>query len=188
MKIRTSYVSNSSSSSFLVSWNSISDFDRIGRNTRGYNRFIKDVKEHNNNKKEILVFLQREFTDLVCGYYHHVCYGDRFFNKYANIRKDFKTLCEGLNCDAEGMQAFVNEAKKEIDGCVSNNGKYDSSKIGRMAQAFAYAVYETMYLRWRNMSVIEYFDDVDSYMEHDFMYGIVSGKEGEFGLRIRNNH
>ena len=44
MKIRTNYVSNSSSSSFIIIYNSLADFEKLKPFGKGYHRLLKDLK------------------------------------------------------------------------------------------------------------------------------------------------
>lgn len=189
MKARIGFVSNSSSSSFLVSYHTIRDFDALKDEEKGYERFIKDVLEHEDNTEEVKRFLARKFDDVVNGYYHYVAYGYNFC-EWSNILGGFKKLCEDMNCDSEGIMKLAEKAKALVDSCDSNSSSsyYKGEKYSQLEHAFVESAHAAMKQNWNHMSAFSYSDDVDSYMEHEFMYDFARSNAIDFDLQIISNH
>ena len=189
MKARIGFVSNSSSSSFLVSYHTIRDFDALKSEKKGYKRFIKDVLEHEDNTEEIKRFLARKFDDVVNGYYHYVTYGDNFCES-SDILGEFKSLCADMNCDSEGIMKLAEKAKALVESCDPNasSSYYKGEKYEQLEHAFVESAYAAMKQYWNHMSAFSYSDDVDSYMEHEFMWDFAWSNSENFGLQIISNH
>lgn len=196
MKTRVSFVSNSSSSSFLVSFNDFKAFDFL-KESRGYETFSKDVEQNENNYERVKELLVNLFEKTVYNYEWYLQSKKRktlFFDEI-NPMIGFISICRRLHNDNKEVYKIIEEAIEIAKQSVEKNQSIFDSNINALAQRFAELLCEEGKKHWKKMAVVGYADDdgyFGEYMEHDFMYGEVAGEEpkgfDEFSIIISNEH
>lgn len=192
MKTRFGFVSNSSSSSFLVMYNDLSDFDELKQICSGelkeeFGVFFGDVKDC--QVKDAMYFLSSLYGLILREYAL-----DRDFDFNLGFEKlpqeKFDAICKTMNCDIEGIKPIIEKGIALVE-------KYDSydmldfDDIEELGNAFAKAVFATAKLKWKYFSSFSYSDedgDFWSYMEHDFMDYVDEYQKNNYGLLILNEH
>lgn len=197
MKTRTGYVSNSSSSSFLVMCNDDGVFDCL-KGSKGYETFIGDVRRHINDKSGIIGFLADEYCSILDEYAWHLGNkGRRFSDKDANpLELGFADMCSRIHNENPKVNELIEEgARLEEEAVKEGEGYADSERMEELSRQFAELLYEEAARHWSVISVFGYSDndgDFWNYMEHDFMYGELAGRENknfdDFAVIIKNEH
>ena len=201
MKTRTSFVSNSSSTSFLVGYNSANAFDGI-KNVKGYNVFMKDIKDKRNmTSDEVFKFLESHFENLMMDYDNYLHFKDTHWGE--DPKGDCDLICKKMHCSglaldrinfivAKGMMITENFQDKS-----NKSYGYEAycSELYRLSMEFAALVQSEAVHHWKHLSSIEYSDNdgsLNSYMEHTFMYESVLFQQDEDYSRYmvidRNEH
>lgn len=194
MKTRLGFVSNSSSSSFLVMYNDLSDFDELkqlcsAELKKEFDVFFGDVKDNQTKDSWTLYFLSSLYGLILREYAL-----DRGFDFNLGFKKHpqekFDAICKTMNCDVEGIKPII---EKGI-ALVEKQDRYDMldfDDIEELGNAFAKAVFATAKLKWKYFSSFGYSDDDGdfwSYMEHDFMDYVDEYQKDNYGLLILNEH
>ena len=192
MKTRFGFVSNSSSSSFLVMYNDLSDFDELkqicsAELEKEFGVFFGDVKDC--PVKDAMYFLSSLYGSILREYAL-----DRDFDFNLGFeklpREKFDAICKTMNCDVEGIKPIIEKGIALVE-------KYDSydmldfDDIEELGNAFAKAVFATAQQKWKYFSSFSYSDedgDFWSYMEHDFMDYVDEYQKDNYGLLILNEH
>jgi hypothetical protein len=198
MKTRNGFVSNSSSSSFLVMCNDDGVFDCL-KESKGYKTFIGDVRSNINDKSRIIEFLADEYCGILDEYAWHLRNRDRRFsdNNVKPFELDFADICRRVHNENPKVNEIINEGARLEEEAVKDEekGYADWGRIEELARQFAELLYEEAVRHWSIISVFGYSDndgDFWDYMEHDFMYGELARKESktfdDFAVVIKNEH
>lgn len=190
MKQRGGFVSNSSSSSFLLCYNDKSDFDVL-KNYEGYETFMDDLAP--GNEQAIVEFLHDQCESDLYSYRWYVESKNRgsisfVFHRDASL--ELSEMCEKLGCQSEEINNVIKEGTDLIEKDCEN---LDYDGISKIATKFAKLVYDGIKGKWKNLGIVGYSDndgDFHGYMEHEFMSGIVPSHESSsnYKIVIKNEH
>lgn len=199
MKTRSRYVSNSSSTSFLIAYNDISVFECM-KNERGYETMMKWIKNDDvPTSDEISEF----FRDLVESFADQ--YGESYYMKLHPEKKrifyDYRmywTLSEeiGKYCLGDGIDSMVEDFASSVKKTVENWGDdeefYDwmvSEKLEDVIDMLTIQIVNAVEKKWKHIwrTEVEDSNDFGYYMEQEFMPYVISHCEGIAGSSI-NNH
>ena len=194
MKIRTNYVSNSSSSSFLVAYNDISAFDSI-KKYKGYKEFISDVEgEACDDESKVKDFFVNKYHEILDSYMWNVRDRNILWKKESPT-DEFKALCRKFGCeDDEDVQDAYIEGVQNVElnaEAYCTGAYYDYDEFEPLATKFADLLYEKMKQKFKNVSSFSYSDndgDFYAYMEHDFMQALASDDDDKYAVLSINNH
>ena len=191
MKIRSSFVSNSSSSSFLLAFNDKSVFDFL-KEDQGYKAFIQSLENKDSVSEEsICDFLSEQYMHVY--YQLDIYYHFDIRERYGSACRDEKDAAEELTEDLSRIGGLTDKAKGLIDQCVATaKSGGDDTDINNLAMQFADEVYGAIKDKWKNLSAFGYSDNDGefwAYMEHDFMYHVSLHESPEhFAMIERNEH
>lgn len=201
MIIRSSYVSNSSSTDYLVIYDDIAVFEFIKevedcspltKGLKGYEQFMHDLKGGSSSKAEVLDFLIDKYNEILDGFAWNLGLNSRGFslfvrNDHANPIKDFIELCDKLGCgDDEGIRRAYTEAVQNMEldaGQYRDPSSCFTGGCSSLAESFARMVYEK--IKRKHVKVVGYSDedgDFYCYMEHDFMKKLEASDEDGFAV------
>ena len=182
MKIRTSFVSNSSSSSFLFLYNDISDFDSltniIDEEGRVANKILAEDIERFGDKwvKEFLT------VDCARAIHKYYCYNfskvnrrangieneetiEEYYSDYKDIQKFFENFCKDVNLDFGSIKKLVDKWKNKIDTMplkVPNEDYIDEEAVHNDAVVMANMAFETLkHGEWKHAFAITYHEEDD---------------------------
>lgn len=174
MKIRNGYVSNSSSSSFVIAFkknNCDSVFNKFS-NWKGYDRFIKDYSLAKNDKGRMEHFLQID-VQKVCYFIAEYLLAGKKFEDWETIKENtfcgkYLELHYGISDDVEKI---VNKhtIKEEHYSHLDKDGY---KKLRELIEKTHSEVMKIVKKTYKSFTVLEYSDNnslFDAYMEHDFM-------------------
>ena len=193
MKMRNGYVSNSSSSSFLVVYDNLEDFAPFRLFEKGYNCLMHDIPS--STDEDVIGFIESFIANYFYGLkevYEKELYtndnsGNAHFDfNYSNQWNTFSYILNipygilnekviALELAADESMEALNIAYEKIEDEGYRN---EAEKIfGILKENF-------------KMAAIEYEDhsDIGSYMEHDFMPFISHNPDGKFKVFVQNNH
>ena len=197
MKTRNGFVSNSSSSSFLVMCNGDGVFDFL-KGSKGYETFIGDVRRNINDKSRIIEFLADEYCCILDEYAWLLGNRDRrFSDKDANpFELGFADICHRIHNENPKVNEIIDEGARLEEEAVKDGEYYaDCERMGELSRQFAELLYEEAVRHWSVISVFGYSDndgDFWCYMEHDFMYGELARGESktfnDFAVVIKNEY
>lgn len=195
MKTRTGYVSNSSSSSFLVMCNDDGVFDFLKR-SYGYEMFIRDLRKGINDKQGIIGFLADEYCGILDEYDWHIRNnGNRFSGNDVNPLLGFAGICRRIHNENPRVDEIIDEGALLMAEAVKVDGYADGKRMEELSRKFAELLYEEVMRHWSVIGMLEYSgNDGDFWhsMENDFMRGGLVGGESEafddFAVIIKNRH
>lgn len=190
MKVRNGYVSNSSSSSFLVIFTDKSAFDNF-KPFKGYLRFIKDLDAE--DEKSAITFVKSEMEGKL--YELKETLADRFREKYKpfwdddyfmsnnawnHIPWDFNYKDTDFDKKADMLREAGEKGIEAIEDC------YSKLSCQKEAETFI----RFLKLKGYKAVAVEYEDGTDdgAYMETRFMPFLKSCPEGDFMIYIMNCH
>lgn len=185
MKTREGYVSNSSSSSFIVCYNDISVFDEFKDkdNSRCHSILVSDLCEAlrnmDKNDKNVKSCIEDEFITIMNDYRCALYWVKRDIEpthpEHLDFQKNMEDECRLFNCDVDGMSSIIASIKSKIDRKTS----MDYEEMKRYAHSFKESAFESMHQKWENMSIVNYGDDRYPYMEAVFIPKIVAPLSGD---------
>lgn len=194
MKTRNGYVSNSSSTSFLIAYNDIGAFDRF-RETRGY-EYLESHLNCDRKYKEIAgdedKNIEAFFNELVEGFAgeygeylyakSHCVYTDGMWSLEDELKKYMldDTVCFGAKGLASSVEAIVgqwDDSEEMRDWKVAERCK-------DVIDLLVLQVLESVRAKWRNICLFEVGDDSEygDYIEHTFMPMVISHGTGASGF------
>ena len=178
MKVRAGFVSNSSSSSFLVVYKSLKDFEKMNR-FEGYKKFTKDLSGAN--------------PVLGLAVLRGVLFIEEFNTKIFNKFPDKQVMLVGTedryrSCMSAKENKFINACRSE-----SSHKFYDekfrvalNKKIDKLADTLLRKLHSKGY----TVRAVIYEDDSQegAMMEHGFMPFIANNPEREYEIFQVNEH
>lgn len=205
MKIRSNYVSNSSSSSFLILYHSKKDFGKFCQ-FKGYDILmnnIKDIPESNDFEfalDHIRGIVERSVSDIK----HYIIWDEEKWRNYdwnysSLERLSFEDkLFNSFDQFTEPIYEFRNKAVEIYEKMQSDNKGKDTSKILEEfakiepdCEKIANDIFNWLKLKGWNMTAVEYCDecgDPGSYMEHEFMPFVAVNPEREYCINQLSKH
>ena len=205
MKIRNGYVSNSSSSSFLViSFNKINDFIKF-KEFDGYNTFMKDIEKDTEEESKVFIcsiltnhyfhehmkFLKKNTPDINLTMFDYLYY---LFEQSGVDDTDYWNIISETNKigadfwlkNRENLES--NKIKDEIrayEECYYNN-KENKLKIKNIANK----IYDGLKAKGINVNFIRYEDDTyeGAYMEIGFMPFLMANPEKNYCIISQSEH
>ena len=190
MKTRNGYVSNSSSSSFVVCFDDKKVFDFLEGENKYYETFMNDIDSESNSEESKLVEF---FHD----YFIHILYNVEHRRRYPDIKwwgrtpeEEFKDICEPVGAYNETAKNLFNEGVEKVRECAKENDLI-GWRADKTACKFAHLMIDEIRRKWKNVRVFGYSDEDGefwSFMEHEFM-GFVADKGGDgYAVITRSEH
>ncbi len=207
MKKRGEYVSNSSSTSFMVCYNSLEDFSCLSdvNRIKYYETFMNDVKDKKNHDSTgVYDFLVHLCDDIVHDYKWDIDENDRKKKgqtwgsptEDSILRDDairrFSSVMDRLQSDNTLLMSYAESILNLVD--KYNENEYDSfyDEIAYLERIFAKVAFDELRKHFAYASCFEYSDNDGehwSYMEHEYMYNVLGNEEeGNYGAFSINNH
>ena len=207
MKTRFGYVSNSSSSSFLVCCNDVDCFGFMrtgeGHDNESHMTFTRDVNDpEHRDDANVREFLAEEYKSVMYQYEYYLEYKDKkwYINMMGGVVVNplfrFASLNGKLGCNNPEVSALESEGPKLIDdfkaGKIGENAVWEA--IAEKAEKFADLLLAEAKKKWRIVSAFGYSDedgDFWGYMEHEFMGELAHCEQehfGEYSVVTRNEH
>lgn len=200
MKTRSGYVSNSSSTSFLIVYNDISAFECL-KTEIGYEIMMKWIKnDATPTSDEISEF----FHDLVESFANE--YGESYYIMKLHPERKRLFYCSSVNWDLSEeigkyclgddidtmVTDFESSVKKIVENWGDNEEFYDwmvSEKLEDVIDMLVIQIVSAIEKKWKHVWKTEVEDsgDFGYYMEQKFMPYVISNCEGIAGSSI-NNH
>lgn len=191
MKFRNGYVSNSSSSSFLVFYKNIEDFEKFQffNEHDSYNEFMNDLKSSNESQTlELITSLIEEY--IYCFKENFICqmegkesfysYDELAYKPWTNIPYDLKYTDTSVRNKLEKLRKTTALSKKDVNDC------YYKMKFDKDAEKFM----DFLKKEGFTVKAIEYSDDTTfgNYMEHSFMPFVMHYPGKEIIVYCQSNH
>lgn len=206
MKIRNGFVSNSSSSSFLViSFNKIYDFFKF-KDFKGHDIFMKDIENDTDEESKgfIYSFLIDYYYDEYSKFMKKDMPGGINIDNIDYIRylfdisgaddKDYWNIISKVN--KNGMEFWVknhdnfgtNKNQDEIRDY--QNSYYEDEESKRKIEETANKIFDGMKAKGINVNFVRYDDDTDDgcYMETGFMPFLMANPEKNYCIISINEH
>lgn len=137
MKIRMGFVSNSSSSSFLVAYKNFEDFVRFSL-FNGFEIFIEDMKKTKDFDKNVKKFIVKKLDDYFCYHYYDISSSEEIYEKMDEICGifDFTNISFiDENGPFEKIFEKFNNLKKEFWNFIEKN----NSKLFEFIEPIRYS-------------------------------------------------
>ena len=188
MKIRNGYVSNSSSSSFLVIYKQESDFDKF-KEFDGYQDFMDDLYGEDSSGFDFIVSviddylytMKSNFVNLITQQKNPNYFEDIYArNIWIDLPYDFKYEDKSIMRKVEKLRKSSQISVEELEKC------YRGFNVEKDAKKFVDFLKEKGY----KIKAMDYGDDTErgAFMEHRFMPFLAKSPEGNFEIYIINNH
>lgn len=202
MKCRFGYVSNSSSSSFLVCCNDRGVFDWLkgedGVDKSYYDCFKNDMENaENQSDKKILEFLKNKFYSILYEYEWYLENKDKrwYYREEMNPVLDFVSVCHKMHNDSDVVNKIVKLAVELAKKQVEENGYVSSDEVmDGYADQFAQLLLDEGKKHWKHISTFGYEDDCGDFggfMEHNFMGLVLHGEQesgGDYAALMIDEH
>lgn len=203
MKTRSGYVSNSSSSSFLVCCNELSEFDFLKEfGKKYYNQFMNDLKDEGHLADDkIREFLADEYERTLyeyrqwLRYRHDKSYTMRtLYEDYADPALRLAMTCHRLHNDSDEVKQIVQDGVDLARASVPEVQEWYDGKVAEMAVKFAELLLAEARKSWKIVSEFSYADEdgeFGSFMEHEFMGEVMHSEQesnGGYSVVCHNEH
>lgn len=199
MKTRSGYVSNSSSTSFLIAYNDIGVFECM-KNERGYETMMKWIKNDGVPTSDEISEFFRELVESFANEYGESYYMELHPEKkrlfyYSSINwtlsDEIGKYCLGDDIDSL-VEDFASSVKKTVENWGDDEEFYDwmvSEKIEDVIDMLVIQIVNAVEKKWKHVwkTEVEDSDDFGYYMEQKFMPYVISHCEGIAGSSL-NNH
>lgn len=194
MKMRNGYVSNSSSSSFLVVYDNLEDFAPFRLFEKGYNRFMEDVVKSTSD--EVIGYIKMLLDD----YFYHLKeiyerelfnngkdYDERFEFSYNNQFNTFMCnfnipLPKTIDKYEKSLEAAADESQEALEQAYEKITDKELTTAAKIIYECLQAKHKTAFIEYEDHT------DIGSYMEHDFMPFMRHNPDNKFSVFIQNNH
>ena len=199
MKTRSGFVSNSSSSSFIVAYDDEGCFSFLkgigGRGGVYYSQFMSDVARNVDDAKALAEHLQEDYRMAVddCWGYLEEEGNDAGYRLYPSDPMD-NLLADArrLGVDSEAVRNVVERGAAHAREMHAQGMYTDGSVVEPLAVAYSDAMLLALLGKWAHVSVIGYADengDFFSHMEHEFMRDVEEAANGRgYAVVSRNEH
>ena len=203
MKTRNGYVSNSSSSSFLVCCNDLAEFDFLkSLGKRFYESFIKDMNSDENHGDDcIREFLSYEYERTLyeyrqwLRYRHDKSYSMRtLYEDYADPAIRLALTCHRLHNDSDEVKQIVQNGIDLSRATVPEQREWRDTQISELAVKFAELLIAEARKNWKIISEFSYADEDGEFwstMEHEFMGEVMHSEQesdGGYSVICHNEH
>lgn len=182
MKTRNGYVSNSSSSSFLLAYDDLKQFDCV-KKTEGYKLLLSLLERGNASEEELLSFMKEHVGDCI-----YRCADNEWHNQHMAkdngwlARRYEWSLVEHLR--ELGLDESYFPAVKELENAIGRYVQkfddysygYELDEFDDMEDMLALQIVDSLMRNHSRFAVMEFSDEYDfgSYLEHEFMPGLMS--------------
>lgn len=189
MKIRTSYVSNSSSSSFLIICKNFSEFDKF-KVFDGYETFKEDFDK--SSEEEAINWLASEFYLYIMAWDVTHKGNSSMAEIYADVLSSSKliSLLYSTELPAEAREIFIHTTNElSLMHCKNSDTSEYISNLD--CRAFGKAFLEAFKSAGYTLKALEYcdHDETEAYMEHNFMPFLQLNPESKLQqVYCRNEH
>ena len=185
MRSRFGYVSNSSSSSFLLAYDDLGQFDCV-KKTRGYGSLLPLLERGNASEEEMVSFMEDYVGDCIYEYADSEWHNPRMAKDHGWLARRYEwSLVEHLmKCGLDKSYAPV---VKELEDAIGRHVReidhptydYELDRFDDMERMLALVMVDCLMKRHSRFAVVEFSDEDDfgSYLEHEFMPGLMSYSE-----------
>lgn len=191
MKIRSGFVSNSSSSSFLIVCKDFSEFDKF-KCFIDYDVFKEDYDD--SNEDDARLWIETEFKDL---FYNRIYVAkhknDSMFNSYYNMYEK-NNICNlvYLEADKEVDNKLFTSYMNKINGYIWDDKIEEAEEFVRNDVDYcklADILMKQLKERGFTLRALTYEDhsEVGAYMEHHFMHFLSYNPESKYKQVYRRN-
>jgi hypothetical protein len=202
MKIRNGYVSNSSSSSFLVIYDKESDFIKF-KDFNGYDTFINDLKKFKEYGER---FIENYLHNYWYNIHNQYMYEDLDITKFFDKQENIELLIETAKVDDTEYQDFMETVHKEgFDFHNANKGNinyknpeyrkyeklyFENKEAKCFLKDFAKKIYQGLLRENYIISCVRYEDQTEdgAYMERGFMPFIAMNPEQNYLIIACSEH
>ena len=195
MKTRHGYISNSSSTSFLIVYENIDSFEQFNED-KGYNSLMWHVKEKA-SEDQITEFFNELISNYVYDYsgacfckkhpeYKHYC--PVVVNIIATLKK-FKVGDDTVKFAGD----MLNLIELKVDELAKENRFEEYEVVDHfddMIKILVIQIVNAVMTQWKNVSLFEMSDhtDYEYYLEQKFFPNVVANGNGEYAGAEINHH
>ena len=198
MRKRISFVSNSSSSSFLLGFNDLSDFDKLREFCYKYDdgkeyfdTFFEDVKNSDRKTpKNVRKFLIGIFERKIWWHSFKHEYGESYYLFEKHPRDELAEIGIQMDANMEKLDPIMDEGIKLAES-KKKGEMLDYEALHKISMKYAQEVYKSASKRWKNLVEIGYSDEDGEFwgdMEHMFMSNIMVKQRDNYALVVYNQH
>ena len=197
MRKRISFVSNSSSSSFLLGFNDLSDFDKLREfcykyddGKQYFDTFFEDVKNSDRKTpKNVRKFLIGIFERKIWWHSFKHEYGESYLFE-TPPRDQLAEIGIQMDANMEKLDPIMDEGIKLAES-KKKGEMLDYEALHKISMKYAQEVYKSASKRWKNLVEIGYSDEDGEFwsnMEHMFMSNIMVKQRDNYAIVVYDQH